>query len=499
MKARRYTRTRFLLLGAIATAALAVPLIGQARELGSNPRPAPGWAQSAPESGQTDVTRSDTVRTRLRMAPIARVDPCWTMQRAAFPVQPQYNVGPAFAGLHNSYRARLCAPDPRLHYDGKLMPGDRGTNTVPYFLNVYGTCRAISEEGCAPPLAIETWPICADNLSSSSATGGFDQRGARVSSLQSLLLRERGWLGRQTGTRSAVLGRTSGRLHPTDVAGLLNTLRPLTRSIPVSLSTDGTSLLKLYAGATTTEIYTRSPELAARVGAAIALRELVTPSGQKRAARSSGAYGAGCGAATGATSRHFLAPQTNFSLVKRVGLTSGYTHHSRCARTSNDVIDPINVVWYGPSGGPHGVSVQSINQILSYIGYDWDDDRGPFADHQYVLTWPAFQCEREGAQAATLCSTCERDHMRLFATFITGYGDPYHVVADVHHDHSVICGGINAHAATFLDAKRRLVATWIARVNPYKSGIFWRRWDNRQPIRQCNGWMSADNGWVAFL
>jgi hypothetical protein len=292
-----------------------------------------------------------------------------------------------------------------------------------------------------------------------------------------------------------VLAAVSDRLHTSDIAGVLNTLSPLTHSIPVSLSRSAATLLKVYMSSTTVEIYARSPHLAEQVGAALAMRALVSLSGHTAAAQLSGrAYGVGCGDIDSARIA------TDFSLVTHVGLASGYTHHSGCAQTSSDVIDPINVVWYGPTGGPHGVSVPSINQILSYIGYPYNDDTDSLSpDHQYVLTYPGYTCEREGAQAATLCDICQRDHMRLFATYITGYGDPYHVVADVHEDHSVICGGFNAHAATFLDAKRRLVGTWTADVDPSGSGIFWRRWDNTQPIRQCNGWTSADNGWVAFI
>jgi hypothetical protein len=45
-------------------------------------------------SGQARATNSDAMRDRLRMAPIARVDPCWSEKnRAAFPAQPQYKAG----------------------------------------------------------------------------------------------------------------------------------------------------------------------------------------------------------------------------------------------------------------------------------------------------------------------------------------------------------------------------------------------------------------------
>lgn len=69
------------------------------------------------------------------------------------------NLGPLIDGLPLVSSANLCNP---------VAPGKPAT--VPFSLAVYGDCTPAPEEGCAPPLEIQTWPECRRNMASYSIT-----------------------------------------------------------------------------------------------------------------------------------------------------------------------------------------------------------------------------------------------------------------------------------------------------------------------------------------
>lgn len=198
-----------------------------------------------------------------------------------------------------------------------------------------------------------------------------------------------------------------------------------------------------------------------------------------------------------------VASATNFSLVKRVGLYSGYTTHAACPR--GQPIDPINVVWSGNSSSVTPASVANV--FSNRIGWTHDDYQSPYgADNQYVIRYPGHYCQRDAAQRADDCAICNRNHVRLFPSYITGYGSPYHVVGDVHHDENVanvscthaLVIPVGHIASDFNKTRNMVVKKWTALGGGY-AGVFLRRWRNDQPLRQCDGSYHSSDGYVAFL
>jgi hypothetical protein len=92
----------------------------------------------------------------------------------------QYSLGDSFAGLRRSAVLRRCdAPDPT---HGESL----GAN---YVTSIYGDCLVTVDEGCAPPLEVQTWPACERNFSvythepeglPLNPSELFDVRGARA-------------------------------------------------------------------------------------------------------------------------------------------------------------------------------------------------------------------------------------------------------------------------------------------------------------------------------
>lgn len=197
-----------------------------------------------------------------------------------------------------------------------------------------------------------------------------------------------------------------------------------------------------------------------------------------------------------------VASGTSFNLVKRVGLYSGYTTHSGCPQ--GQPIDPINVVWSGNTSATNPTTIADVfSSRLAWTHNDYDSPFGP--DYQYVIRYPGHYCQRDQAQRADDCAICNRDHIRFFPTYITGYGSPFHVVGDAHHDENVVSTGCLhgiipvGHISSDFNGPRNLVVRkWTALGGGY-SGVFWRRWRNDQPLRQCDGSYHSSNGWVAFL
>lgn len=76
------------------------------------------------------------------------------------PVVGAIDFGTAMAGLPRTDFAKLC---------NSAAPGEPAT--VPFTSAIYGDCIATSEEGCGPPLEIQTWPECDRNLALYTVTG----------------------------------------------------------------------------------------------------------------------------------------------------------------------------------------------------------------------------------------------------------------------------------------------------------------------------------------
>ncbi len=260
----------------IVTSSVAVAAVGSAGVLVS--------AGSA-RSGTHRLTHAHTQRHRV--ARMAVVQSCWSgTTPGGMSAQPTYDLGATYAGLSQTYAAEDCAPDPRQTFDATHMPGDN--NTVPYYFTAYGTCDATSEEGCAPPLVIETWPICADNMSGSAATGGFNDRPQAILTLGSLM-------ASQHLTLAGLAGRAASSALD------LSSLTTVAGQVPVAEygggSADNTSI-EVYIGSTTIRIFAGDVNVAEQAAVAVGAKALVSLAAQGAPLGNIGssAHGGGCGA-----------------------------------------------------------------------------------------------------------------------------------------------------------------------------------------------------------
>jgi hypothetical protein len=228
------------------------------------------------------------------MARLAAVQSCWSGgSEASLPAPPSYDLGPSFAGLPETYTAEECAPDPRQTFDTTNMPGD--TNTVPYFFAAYGTCDATSEEGCAPPVEIEIWPICADNMSGNPATGGYDDQPVATQTLGSLLAGLN-----QTVTAAANQSATGGAAGSLAATVNENALTGAAGGIPVARygGSDDDDSMEVYVGSTAIRIFASDPNVEEQATAELGARALVSLAGQRAPLTDLAihANGGGCGA-----------------------------------------------------------------------------------------------------------------------------------------------------------------------------------------------------------
>ena len=71
---------------------------------------------------------------------------------------PEYDAGPEVAGIRRQVTVTNCGRRPSVTY-------------------IYGTCRATSDSGCAPPLEVQTWSYCHRKPRHTSATDFGVRRG----------------------------------------------------------------------------------------------------------------------------------------------------------------------------------------------------------------------------------------------------------------------------------------------------------------------------------
>lgn len=82
-----------------------------------------------------------------------------TCNGVTLPLVGALNLGTILAGLPLVQSQSLCNP-----------PAPGQPVTVPFTSVIYGDCTATPEEGCAPPLEVQTWPECRRNLGLYSTT-----------------------------------------------------------------------------------------------------------------------------------------------------------------------------------------------------------------------------------------------------------------------------------------------------------------------------------------
>jgi hypothetical protein len=87
-----------------------------------------------------------------------------------------------------SAHTRICGnPDPTrsLAAGGSVDPDSLGRSNFDSY--VYGTCEATSDQGCAPPLEIQSWPAC--ERSAADYSGGSPDNPERLEPIEKFELR----------------------------------------------------------------------------------------------------------------------------------------------------------------------------------------------------------------------------------------------------------------------------------------------------------------------
>jgi hypothetical protein len=87
--------------------------------------------------------------------PLAAAEPSQRDCRMPFP---EYDAGPEVAGIPRGVSVTNCGRRPFVTY-------------------IYGTCKASSDSGCAPPLEVQTWSYCHRKPRHTSATDFAVRRG----------------------------------------------------------------------------------------------------------------------------------------------------------------------------------------------------------------------------------------------------------------------------------------------------------------------------------
>lgn len=72
----------------------------------------------------------------------------------------EFTDGQSVEGLDRVHREVVCTqPEPvRTQTAGGIDPTSLGRGN--FVASIYGSCKATSDQGCAPPLQIQTWPAC---------------------------------------------------------------------------------------------------------------------------------------------------------------------------------------------------------------------------------------------------------------------------------------------------------------------------------------------------
>lgn len=81
------------------------------------------------------------------------VDTVVTCNGLQIPIVGGIDLGGIISGLSLVDSAKLC---------NSAAPGEPAT--IPFTSAIFGDCNATSEEGCGPPLEVQTWPECDRNL-----------------------------------------------------------------------------------------------------------------------------------------------------------------------------------------------------------------------------------------------------------------------------------------------------------------------------------------------
>jgi hypothetical protein len=95
------------------------------------------------------------------------LDQLVTCNGVQIPIVGAVSLGNVLAGLPLTSATELCDP---------IAPGEPAS--IPYTSVIYGDCVATSEEGCGPPLEVQSWPECHRNLSRYTMTEADGSQGS---------------------------------------------------------------------------------------------------------------------------------------------------------------------------------------------------------------------------------------------------------------------------------------------------------------------------------
>lgn len=146
-------------------------------------------------------------------------------------------------------------------------------------------------------------------------------------------------------------------------------------------------------------------------------------------------------------------------------------------RTTGELADPVNLIF-------RGAAVDTVAKTVQRL-LDW-----PQADGSAMIFYDHGLTRDTAYQFAMNLGAGARQHLRL-ERIGAAAGQPY-VLAGVHRDDTVACG----HVGRFFDQERDVVAGAFTAAG-YR--VTYRRLDNTQPGRQCDGSLTAGDGTVAII
>jgi len=110
---------------------------------------------------------------------------------AGAPFPPHYfDLGRSFAGLKMTSKREVCSPAPPAGANVVSGPSE----AVGYVSVVYGSCKIVSSDGCAPPLNVQSWPECARDPNSYKPSGALGASEAELNPSEAVTIPTAPWI-----------------------------------------------------------------------------------------------------------------------------------------------------------------------------------------------------------------------------------------------------------------------------------------------------------------